>query len=218
MGYRVISTVVTPAGSYDLAKLADVKAELNISDTSSDTLLTRYIAYASTAVSQLCNRRLTTETVKDEIWPDREDFSYQVTGALKDIQLSRWPVVTLSSLSEDGNALADGVDFRIDKETGIVSRLDKGGYPASWSAWPIVATFTAGLGATVDDIPQDIQDATIRLVKARYFARNRDPILKSEDIPGVRSVQYWISTGADAGNMPPDVVDLLNNYRVPVIW
>ncbi len=100
MGYRVISTVVTPAGSYDLAKLADVKAELNISETSSDTLLTRYIAYASTAVSQFCNRRLTTETVKDEIWPDREDFSYQVTGALKDIQLSRWPVVTLSSLSE----------------------------------------------------------------------------------------------------------------------
>lgn len=38
---------------------------------------------------------------------------------------------------------------------------------------------------------------------------------KQEDVPGVYSASYWVSTGGE-GAMTPDVADLLDNYRVPV--
>jgi hypothetical protein len=37
------------------------------------------------------------------------------------------------------------------------------------------------------------------------------------NIPGVMDVAYWVPTGADAGNMPPDVIDLLSNFASPNI-
>ncbi len=213
MGLRSITTVVTPASSYALASLADVKTELGIADTSKDTLLTRYLNYASTTIAQFCNRAFVAETVKDEIWPDREWYSFQVVGQVKDLQLSRWPVVSITEVLENGETLVSGTDYRADNDNGILIRLDTNGYPKPWLAWPLSVTYSAGFAI----VPTDVQDATIRLVKARYLAQGRDPFLKSENIPGVRDVAYWVATGGDAGNMPPDVEDILENYRIPVV-
>lgn len=214
MGYRIITTVVTAATSGDLATLADVKAELGITDGGQDVLIKRYISAASMAVEQFCNRRFAVETVTDEVWPDQEFYSFQVAGSLRNVQLSRWPVVSVGAVTENGETLteADG-DFRIDKASGTAIRIDGNGYPKDWLAWPLRFTYSGGYS----EIPLDVADATIRLVKARYVARGRDPFLKSESIPGVRDATWWVATGSDAGNMPPDVADILENYRQPVV-
>ena len=47
MGMTRISTVVTPAPSYDLTMVEFVKADLNISDSSEDVFLRRAITRAS---------------------------------------------------------------------------------------------------------------------------------------------------------------------------
>ncbi|TIO72236.1 head-tail connector protein [Mesorhizobium sp.] len=213
MGITVITTVVTPPTSAALTTLANVKAELSITDASLDTLLTSYIGSASAAIAQYCNRTFGVQTLKDEAWPEREFYSYQLPGTLSAIQLSNWPVVAVTSLTENGDALVDGTDYRVDKATGTLLRLDGLGYVKPWLAWPIVATYSAGYAT----IPADIDDAAVRMVKARYLAKGRDPFMKQENIPGVREVTYWVATGADAGNMPPDVADILENYRQPVI-
>lgn len=213
MGITVITTVVTPPTAAALTTLASVKAELSITDSSQDTLLTSYIGSASAAISQFCNRAFGVSTIKDEAWPDREPYSFQFPGSLSSIQLSNWPVVAITTLTENGDALVDGADYRVDKATGTLYRLDGLGYVKPWLAWPIVATYNAGFAT----IPADIDDAAVRMVKARYLARGRDPFMKQENIPGVREVTYWVATGTDAGNMPPDVADILENYRQPVI-
>lgn len=213
MGYRVITTVLEAASSKNLATLADVKAELSITGGQEDSLLNRYIASASVAVGQYCNRVFAAETVKDEIWPDREWYSFQVAGSMHDVHLSRWPVITMTTVVENGKTLTDPAYYRVNQETGIVTRMDQNSYPRDWLAWPLSFTYRAGY----ETLPPDVVDATIRLVKARYVAKGRDPFLKSETIPGVREATWWVATGTDAGNMPPDVADLLENYRQPVV-
>lgn len=213
MGITVVTTVVTPPSDPTLTTLAKVKAELSIGDTSLDTLLTSYIGSASAAIAQYCNRIFGQATIKDEAWPEREPYSFMLPGSISAIQLSSWPVISITTLTENGNALVDGTDYRVDKATGALLRLDGLGYVKPWLAWPIVATYVAGFAA----IPADIDDAAVRMVKARYLARGRDPFMKQENIPGVREVTYWVATGTDAGNMPPDVADILENYRQPVI-
>jgi hypothetical protein len=213
MSVRVITTVVTPATSYDLTTLAAVKDELSITGTASDVTLGRYITSASAAIAQYCNRIFPAETVKDEFWPDREVYNYQVPGIVPSLQLTRWPTGTVTSVTENGDTLAIGTDYRVDAANGSLIRLDLMLYPTAWCARPIVATYAGGFAAT----PADVEDAAIRMVKGRYLAKGRDPLLKQESIPGVREYQLWVATGSDAGNMPPDVADILDNYRVPVV-
>lgn len=213
MSVTVISTVMTAAGNYDLTTLENVKAELQITSTADDAILSRYIKGASAAIAQECNRVFQAETVKDEFWPDRELYGFQLPTSLSSLQLSRWPVGIVSGITENGDDLDDGTDFRVDQASGLLIRLDGMKYPTGWQAWPIVATYIGGYTT----IPDDVEDAAIRMVKARYLARGRDPFLKQENIPGVREVTYWVATGADAGNFPPDIADILDNYRVPVM-
>lgn len=213
MGVRVITTVVTATNSYDLTTLAVVKDELSITSGSNDASLKRYISAASAAAAQYCNRVFQAETVKDEFWPDRDPFQFQLPNRQSVIQLSRWPVVSVTSVTENGNVLVDGVGYRVDAENGALVRLGCDGYPTKWCAWPIAVQYVGGFAS----IPGDVADAVIRMVTKRYAAKGRDSTLKAENIPGVIDRQFWIATGEDAANMTPDVADVLDNYRVPVL-
>jgi hypothetical protein len=112
----------------------------------------------------------------------------------------------------NGSALA-GSGYLTDKAPGQLTRVDGDGRPISWHQCPTVVQYSAGF----ETIPADVEDAVIRMVTKRYSAKGRDATLKAENVPGIRDVQYWIATGNEAGNMTPDVVDLLDGYRAPVI-
>ncbi len=215
MAYRIVTTVTEAATSGDLIALSTVKAELDIDGAAKDDLLKQYVSAASAAISQHCNRTFALEGLRDEIWPLRGPHAYQLPTLLPSLQLSRWPVSSSPpvSVEENGVALEEGAGFRIEPKSGLVYRLDGTGYPMAWSAWPIVVAYKAGF----EQIPPDVADAALRMVTARFRAKGRDPFVRQDRIPDVRDVSYWIATGADAGNMTPDVVDLLENYRVPVM-
>lgn len=214
MPLTIITTVVSAAASADLTMLDVVKSELDITDGSKDELLSRYIASASRAALQYCNRRtFLTETVKDEVWPDRDPHPQVLSGTFDLLQLSTWPVVSVDWVTEAGTALVEGTDFRLDAAVGRLVRLDAAGNAARWNAQPKVIQYVAGYAA----IPGDVEDAVLRMITNRWAAKGRDATMISEDIPGVRSIRRWIATGSDAGNMPPDITDLLENYRVPVV-
>lgn len=212
MNRAAVSTVVEAAASYDLTTLSVVKDELSISDSSKDAGLQRFISGASAAVAHYCNRALVAEKISDEFLPIH-DLSYVLMAEkIAPLQLSRWPVVAIMSVVENGAALIDGVDYRIDRAAAQLTRLT-GGVPCPWSASVITVVFSAGY----EPIPSDLEDAVVRMVTKRYSAKGRDATLKAENIPGIRDVQYWIATGNEAGNLTPDVVDLIDGYRVPVI-
>jgi len=117
---------------------------------------------------------------------------------------------------ENNKTLAEGVDFDVDYRLGQLTRLHRQrDWPRSWPALPISVAYTAGFA----EIPADVADAVLRMVKGRYFARSRDPALRSENMPGAFEAQYWLASGPGAadGNLTPDVEAILSKYRVPVI-
>ncbi|WP_316228370.1 MULTISPECIES: phage head-tail connector protein [unclassified Bradyrhizobium] len=219
MPNKIITTLVTAAKSYDLTTLDVVKQELALTNGAKDELLKRYIASASAAAAQYCNRRFQAETVKDEIFPAQDPHPWVLSGSFEVLQLSRWPIIKLvpssvggGGLTENGVDLFEGVDFKVDYTTGALIRIDVAGNRTMWNALPKVVQYQAGY----DPVPPEIEDAVLRMVSRRYATQGRDPNLKQESIAGVVERQWWIATGSDSGNMSPDITDLLDNYRVPV--
>lgn len=213
--FRLISTIVTPAPLYDLTDLATVKDELQITAMDGDASLARYISEASKAVHQYCNRTFVVETVLDNFLPRRDGWPGVAVNDLDPLQLSRFPIANLSSVVEDGVTLVSGTDFLPDATLGQLTRLDDEGFPMRWPMRPIAITYDAGFAA----MPADIVGAVIRAVSQRWFARGRDPMLRGEKVPGVYEAQWWVQAGADKGqdgNLSPDIVALIDNYRVPV--
>ncbi len=211
-GAATITTIVTPAPSYDLIDLTTVTEELGTSP-GDNTVTARLISRASASIAQYCNRVFVAEVVKDEFWPQRDPYPRSIPGGVAPLQLTRWPVVQVNSVVENGVTLIDGMDFRIDKVNGQLTRLDGNGYPRKWPAVAIAVQYKGGY----EDIPADVQDAALRMVRARWLGRSRDPMLRQESIPGVRDVTYWVPSNDSNGNMPPDVADILDNYRAPVV-
>ncbi|MGH8598293.1 MAG: hypothetical protein ACREXT_16700, partial [Gammaproteobacteria bacterium] len=110
--------------------------------------------------------------------------------------------------------LAEGVDFIVDRTSGQLSRLSFDGYARAWSALPLIVQYQAGF----PKIDAKLQEAVIRLVKTRWFARSRDPMLREENVQGIYSAAYWFGTGPGGpADMPTDIGTMLErSYRVPV--
>lgn len=208
-----IRTVVTAATDTSLVSLEVVKDELGQTSTANDGRLNRYIAEASRAAQEYVNRVFAVETIKDEFWPQRDPYPSLMPGGVEPLQLSTWPIVTVNEVTENGVTLVENTDFRVNVADGQLIRLGGDGYPKRWTAYAIAATYSAGFAT----IPPDVSGKIARMVVQRFLARGRDPAMMSEDIPGVRSIRLWVPTGSDAGNMPPEVTDVLENYRVPLV-
>jgi hypothetical protein len=111
-------------------------------------------------------------------------------------------------------ALIEGADFTADRPVGQLTRLSSSGQPRRWDSRPVAVQYPAGYALAN---LADAQDAVAEMVKERWFARTRDPMLKQENISGAYEASYWISALKDSGAMTPLVTSLLDAYRVPVI-
>jgi hypothetical protein len=205
-----ILTVTSAASSYDLTTLANVKDELG-TDASSDAVLRRYITSASKAASQYCNRVFAVETVSEQFFLG--PVEWKIRNNIAPLQLSRWPIITVTSVTEDDVLLVENTDYLVDSTNGQLTRINEDGFPIAWPKVSLVIVYSAGYATT----PADVEDAIIRMVTQRYVAKGRDRSVRSEEEPGVYSVSYWVATGAEAGNLTPDVADVLDNYRTPPV-
>ncbi|HVI92284.1 MAG TPA: hypothetical protein VM659_28600 [Dongiaceae bacterium] len=221
---RVVSTVLTPAGSAALTTWSDVQLELGLADAA-QAWTEKAITRVSAIIAQYCNRVFGLRTVQDEFLADFQPFDWQYPDAREELRLSSFPVLSTISVTLDGDDIAEGVDYRLDKTNGKLLRLDVAGDVSKWAARPVIAVYEAGFILPTDSgyiagdasaLPADIQDAAISLVRARHFARKRDPLLKSEDVPDVGAAQYWIGSVGDK-QMPSDIAAILDNYRVGVV-
>jgi len=215
---NVITRVTAPAASTALTTLETVKSVLGISGATDDVYLTLAIGQASAVISTYCNRVFALETVEDAIRPAMDSYPWNVPGGLSPVQLSRWPVTAISSVTEDGVILIPGTDYEVDRVQGQVWRLDLNGNLIAWHTVRVVAVYSGGyvLPPSVSrTLPVDLELAAIDLVKAQYMARTRDPLLKGEAVPGIYSAQYDLNSNAGSG-LPDSIVGLIDNYRVPV--
>lgn len=207
----VITTVTDQADSYDLTTVSIIQSELSV--TGNTTKLQRYLTSASKAIANYCNRVFQEEGVTDE-------FRYRRAGShlasnIEKLQLSRWPVIEIDTVTENGTVLVEDTDFGVDVNTGQLTRLSSdGGHIRNWSVFPVVVAYVGGY----EDIPEDVIDACIITVRARWLGKDRDASVREVVVPGVLTQSYGTGSSS-AGAIPPDACDLLDGggYRVPVI-
>lgn len=190
------TVITTPAESYDLISLANLKADLSIAGSADDTFLQRAITKASLAAARYCDRTLVNEAVEDRFY-----FDGRSVGSVK---LSHFPVTAIQSVVIDGATLVVDEGYLVDKQSGVL-------YRGGWSGEQLVVAYTGGYV----DVPLDLQGATTDIVKALQFNRTRDPMLRSENIlSGLYAYTLFdASSGASSGTAL-QVRNTLDSYRV----
>jgi len=221
-----LTTVITPATSRLLTTKAHVRDDLKIASGVDDAYLDRLITSQSKVAEQYCNRTFALQTYQD-VWRIHRRLWHVEAGThdFEPLMLRNVPVTAVSSIVEDDGdtPLVLDTDFEVDLEHGLIYRLDGNDNRCAWRVEKVVVQYTAGFtlptqgksGETFT-LPADLEEAVIRLIKARYMSRTRDSALKQENIPGVIEQSWWVSNGSE-GNIPPDIREVLDNYRKPAV-
>lgn len=203
---RSLLTVTTAADSQDLTSVDAVKLELGITDSSSDAHLLTLIHQASGIVADYCGRVFGSEEVSQTFWHEAGDSSFEY------LVLDRFPVSSIDTVTVDDVEI-DSAEYRLVANSGLLYALDSSGYPTHWFfCKSAIVNYTGGY-ALLGALPWAIERATILLVKGMYSSVARDPRAKSEEIPGVMSVSYWVGSVGDPNQLPPDVTSLLAPHR-----
>lgn len=221
-----LTTVTTAATNFKLCARAAIKAELSITDGASDALIDQKIGEASELIARHCNRVFARETVQDQI--RRVPAAHRAT--LRDrgwpLQLSRWPLASVTSVTEDGTALTGGTDYEINADVGQLVRLDGSDGLSRWGGLKTVAVFVAGfylpddsgyVAGAAASLPGSVELAARKVSKLLWFDKARDPRLRSEQVEGVGRDEYWVGSLGEDGALPPEILGLLSPFRqVPV--
>ena len=213
-----ISSVVTPATSYSLIDIATLKTLLGVTDTISDAFLALKIPQASTTAQNYCNNPFVVETVQDQVFPARDSWPWTISQRMAPLQLSRWPVISMTSVIETTGTTTEtlvlGTDYLADLNLGQWTRLNQWGKPRPWGSEPITIQYSAGYAT----VPFDVVDAVADLIKGAWFAQTRDPMIRSQNVAGVYEAAYFFATGPGGeGDLPVNVKAKLDRYRVPVV-
>ena len=206
-----ILVVTAPAARRGLTTVATVKRELGITGSADHDFLEDLILQASAAIEGWCRRVFGREEVAE---------TFRLSAERAVLHLARWPNVALASIVEDDVTLAAD-DWELDAATGELWRLDDADRRVVWPVAKIVVAYAAGYRLPGDpqrDLPEDLERACLETVKARWFARLRDPLVKGEQVQGIASADYWVpSTGAGDPGLPPGVVGLLHRFCLPTV-
>lgn len=199
-----ILTVTSAANVFDLTTVADVKSDLGITGSTYDTILARYVTESSVDLASACNRVFARETLSE---------LFRLAADRPSLQLRRWPVSSITSVTVDGTGLAS-TDYEVDAESGLLWRLN-GDCRIDWPGGKVVVVYVAGYdlaGSVSTNAPKDLQKAARAIVKAQYLSRGRDPLVKSESVPGVYDVAYWVGGLPGGEAWPADIKAVLNRY------
>lgn len=197
-----ILTVTTAADTHDLTVLETVKDELGRTVSATDAQLTRWIHEASTQIASHCRRVFAAETV--------QEVFHGVSGA-DELILSRRPVTSITSVTEDDDTALATTYYEVEAETGLLYRLDGSGYRERWYASRVTVIYSGGY-SLIGSLPRDIETAAIQLVARRAYAASRDPNLRSVQVEGLGQRQYWVDATAKT-QMAADIEALIAPYR-----
>jgi hypothetical protein len=190
--------VITPATTASLVTLNEAKGYLGISGISQDPWLEVQIEAASKAVEGFLRRPIRSEIVEETFFNGRST-----------IVLERWPLISVTSVTEDGATLADGTDYKKEVRTGMLYRYS-GGERQDWTGTTTVVRYTAGYAT----VPTPIKEAVYLAVKGLRESLARDVGVKSERLEGVASMSYF---AVDGSGLPPEVTERLKPYQQVVL-
>lgn len=191
------TTVAAAAGATRrLTTKEKVKTELGESGTTYDALIDQYIDQVSDAAAQ--SARLAADSAGAFPTFGAETLRatwYACSADRSGNLLLPWRVKwTVTAVTEAGVALVAGTDYRL-LDGGELQRIS-GGRPWSWFPdYDLVVTFTAGWTLPAG-VPAFLEARVIEQVRYLFVGRDRDPGLRSLDVPGVASESYNVPGGS----------------------
>lgn len=215
---RSILTVTSAASNRKLTTLQRVCDELKLDTGQYDALLNAKIDEASSDAEAYTGQSFAQEGVSETFWHEANDDLPLY------FLLDRIPVKTIASVTVDDSVI-DASLYRLDPTRGLLFGLDANGYPLRWMfAKSIVIAYTGGYilpgstpGTGETALPAGVQGAVVDLVTDFWTARGRNPSVKSETNPGVRTVEYWVGAIGEEGELPPRVQMKLAPFRKPKV-
>jgi len=228
-------TVVEPAADYLLTTRERAKAELGITTTTDDDIISDMIVRASSAIERECRRKFGVETVTETL---------DGTGS-RLLGLSRYPIVEVTEVTEDGTVL-ETTEYSVESaEDGALYRANGWGRTGGLRMWGTEAyssgyilpgyqdlrysvTYRAGyllpsdvnpwiLPGTPENLPGAIEQACLETVKAWFSSRDIDPALASVQVGQLR-VSYRDQAASGVRDaLPAAALGYLRNYYARVM-
>jgi hypothetical protein len=207
--------VTTPPTRTDLTTLSSAMSEINDPAADQSYIGASLIPAASAAIARWCNREFGVATYT-------ETFRIQSCGGYTSpgksvLMLSRCPVTSVTSVTEGTDPALTAGYIETDLDNGFVYRLSGSDARQNWTAAKVVVVYTAGWtlpGATLPNLPADIQRACILLCRDWYLTRARDVTLRSIGLAGVTTT---MGTGNPGVTLPAHVEALLLPWRLAVL-
>lgn len=225
------SAAASTTTARNLTTTANVKTALKISVSTWDDLFTFLIPRVTKMIVDDCRLAsdasgsvptFARETLRAtwQVDPDAYSGNDQTVRGVDLFLPWRLPVYSIDSVVEDGNTRTVSTDYVLmSSRPGRLRRVSSD-TPVEWSTGKIVVVFKAGFDVTsslATSIDPVIESAAIEQIKAMFYAANRDPALRSENVPDVAAVS-WSVPGGDtmgANALLPTVRDMLAPWRKP---
>lgn len=221
------NAAASTAVARNLTSTANVKTALKISTTASDGLIDFLIPRVTKLIVDDC--RLAADATGSVPTFARETlratWHVDVDPLARGIDIFlpwRVPLYTVDSVVEDGIALVANTDYVLTGTRPGCLRRVSDGTPVEWSVAKIVVTFKAGFDTATSlatNIDPVLEMAAIEQVKAMLYAADRDPAVRSANVPDVAAIS-WSVPGGDtmgASALLPTVRDMIAPWRKPRI-
>lgn len=219
-----VLAIVIPEPLPRLTTLARVKGELDIRSREHDAVLLAKIDEASSDIRAALGYDVASESVTETFRHDsaqRYVADYRYGGHEVDagvLFLRRKAISAIGGVTLDDDAL-DATEYFLDADRDTINRLDVSGYPCPWCfSKSLIVSYTAGYvlpGRANRNLPPAIEGATVDLVQSFWFNRGRDPMVKTENNPGVGQIEYWVGSVGDPDQLPPSVLMKIASFRRP---
>lgn len=194
-----------------LVTLSDMKIYLGIDplDTTWDTFLTAQIQYISDVVEAYCNRKFAAANYVQTF------YSSDFIGRHYRLETYHYPVISVTSITQDALDPYEADSYRIHKPTGFITRGD--GF--FWGKETAIV-YRAGY----EVIPSIIQNVVMSLVQGRYNKEkagvdlNFGSGVQSISIPGTISIQFDYTLTSNErtsafGSVIGDQANMLDAFR-----
>lgn len=197
MEVPLINELVTPEEAWD-----HVFKDANAASHTDDEL---------SALARIING--VSAAIQADVGPVRNrSFNERFDGG-SDRIFTHWkPIVTVTSITDDSITLTEGTDFFVYKEIGAIRRYGAmWGRPGLWGTpfpMSVAVTYTAGMAATVDEVPPDMKLAALLWVHEMWATgpANLSNVVTDQGV--------FIRPQA----IPPQVNKYLQPYRSVGVW
>ena len=180
----------------DLTTLTTAKEWLQVTDTSSDALISRLISSSSRSICNYLNR--------NDLHSQSYSEAYSGTGTSRLCPVN-YPITAVASVAIDGMSVSAASSFTAAgyrfSDTVIILN---GGQKFTRGIENVEIVYTAGYAT----IPEDIVQACVMMIATQYQSQGAGYAVSSESVPGVYSASY----SNTVGSVPDSVKSLLRNY------